>query len=103
MVAMTDRAGALLERAQTERELPHPQRLELKPERDAVAIGLSEPTPDDEVLYHGNTEVLYISPEAADALAGYTLTTQDTPEGPALALEPPEPDAASDDDGVPIG
>jgi hypothetical protein len=75
MVAMTERAGALLERIQAKQSLPHPQRLELRPEDDAITIGMTDPTPSDELLYHGGTLVLYVSPPAADVLAGYTVTT----------------------------
>lgn len=75
MVAMTERAGALLERIQAKQSLPHPPRLELRPEDDAITIGMTDPTPSDELLYHGGTLVLYVSPPAADVLAGYTVTT----------------------------
>lgn len=75
MVAMTERAGALLERIQAKQSLSHPQRLELRPEDDAITIGMTDPTPSDELLYYGGTLVLYVSPPAADVLAGYTVTT----------------------------
>jgi hypothetical protein len=91
MVAITERAGALLERIQIEQSLPHALRIELvevEPEEGALAVGITDPAPDDEVLYYGETPVLYISAPAAEVLAGCTLATQDTPEGTALTVAP---------------
>jgi hypothetical protein len=102
MVTMTEPAGALLARIQTERALPHPLRVDLRVNGGAFTIGLTDPTPGDALLYHGGTLVLYVSPTAADALADCTLTTQTTPRGPALAVEVP-PAAAAAPAGEPSG
>jgi len=89
MVALTERAGALLEQIQTEQSLPRPLRIDLTPDNEAVAMGMSDPSPDDELLYHGETLVLYVSAPASEALAGCTLITEDTPQGTRLAVQPP--------------
>jgi hypothetical protein len=89
VVNLTERAGALLERIQSEESLPHPLRIELAREDGQFAMGMTEPAPDDEVLYHEDTPVLYISAPAAAALADCTLTTQETAQGTTLAVLPP--------------
>ncbi len=86
MVAMTERAGELLARFQTEQALPHAPRIDFAPEGGELTMGMSDPCADDEQLYHGENVVLYISAPAAEALAGCTVTTQETPQGIALAL-----------------
>jgi Fe-S cluster assembly iron-binding protein IscA len=86
MVALTERAGELLERFQTEQALPHALRIDFTSEGGELTMGMSEPRADDEQLYHGENIVLYISAPAAEALAGCTVTTQETPQGIALAL-----------------
>jgi hypothetical protein len=88
MVALTDQAAALLQEAQEAQALPNPLRIEIA--RDQLTVGASEPAPDDEVLYRGDTPVLRVSAEAAEALTGYTLATQETPQGVGLTLIPPE-------------
>jgi hypothetical protein len=47
---------------------------------------MTEPGIDDEVLYHGDTPVLYISAPAHEMLEDYMLTTRETGEGIALAV-----------------
>lgn len=89
IVALTERAGELLERFQTEQALPHALRIDLAAEGDGLTMGMSEPCADDEQLYHGQNVVLYVSAPAAEALASCTVTTQETPQGIALALAPP--------------
>jgi hypothetical protein len=84
MVTMTERAGALLEQIQQEQGLHEPPRIER--DADHLALTVSAPSPDDEVLYHGETPVLRIAPEAVAFLAGCTITTQETPEGTQLAI-----------------
>lgn len=88
MIALTDSAGTLLERIENEQSLPHALRLDLTPTGADFAVGLTEPATDDEVLYFGEAPVLYISAAAAEALGDCTLTTQETPEGPSLAVAP---------------
>lgn len=87
MIALTNTAGALLERMQTEQSLPHALRLDLEPGSDDFTVGLTEPAADDEVLYHAATPVLYISAPAAEALGDCTLGTQETAEGITLSVE----------------
>jgi len=89
MVALTERAGELLERFQAEQALPHALRIDFAPDGGELTMGMSDPCTDDEQLYHGDNVVLYVSAPAAEALAGCTVTTQETPEGIALAVAPP--------------
>ena len=86
MVALTERAGELLERFQIEQSLPHALRIDFTSEAGELSMGMTGPCADDEQLYHGETVVLYVSAPAAQALAGCTVTTQQTPQGTALAV-----------------
>jgi Fe-S cluster assembly iron-binding protein IscA len=86
MVALTERAGELLERLQTEQALPHAPRIDFAPGGGDLTMGMTDPCADDEQLYHGENVVLYISAPAAEALTGCTVTTQETPQGIALAV-----------------
>ena len=84
MVVMTDGAGALLRQMQTQKELPNTLRLVV--EQGELVVGTTAPAADDEVLYHGGAPVLRLSSDAAAVLDGCTVTTEDTPDGPALAI-----------------
>ena len=87
-VALTERAGELLERFQSERALPHALRIDFTPEEGELSMGMTDPCADDERLYHGENVVLYVSAPAAEALADCTVTTRQTPQGIALAVAP---------------
>lgn len=86
MVTITDTAGSLLQQVQADQE----GRL-LRVETDAagLVIGTSAPRTDDQVLFHDGQPVLRLSPEAATALAGCTIDTQETAEGAQLTIVPP--------------
>ncbi len=86
MIILTNSAGALLERVQTEQALPHALRLELEAGSDDFSMGLTDPAPDDAVLYHEETPVLYVSAPAAEALGDCTVSTQETPQGTTLTV-----------------
>lgn len=84
MVAITEPAGALLQRLQIEAALPNPLRIVTAD--DGFVVGVTPPAADDEVLYYEGTPVLRIAADASAALAGCTIATQDTPEGPVLTI-----------------
>jgi hypothetical protein len=84
MVSLTERAGALLEQIQEDQGLTEPPRIVR--EADHLSLTVTPPEPGDDVLYHGETPVLRVAPEAAATLAGCTITTQDTPDGTQLAI-----------------
>ncbi|HTE87044.1 MAG TPA: hypothetical protein VK821_20215 [Dehalococcoidia bacterium] len=86
MVAITERAAALLEQIQTQRALPRAPRIDIAPGDDNFARVMTDPAADDEVLYHGERPVLFISAPAAEMLEDCMLTTQETPEGLALTV-----------------
>lgn len=91
MVTLSDRAGALLQRIQQEQSLPEPPRLVYEAEQFAITVSPSEP--EDEVLYHGDEPVLRVAPEAVDALAGCTITAEETVDGPRFTIvreQPPD-------------
>ena len=88
MVALTERAGALLQRMQTAQLLPATLRMVVS--EGELVVGTSAATPNDEVLFYDGVPVLRLSAEAAAALAGCTVTTRDTDTGPSLAIVVPE-------------
>ncbi len=87
MVAMTETAGELLQQVQTTQGFSSTLRMET--DASGLIIGVSEPQPDDEVLFHDGQPVLRLSADAAAALAGCTITTEESPEGTQLAILPP--------------
>jgi hypothetical protein len=93
MVMLTDSAGALLH--QMQREQHFPATLRVVAVEDGFVVDASAPAPDDEVLFHEGTPVLRLSAEVARALAGCTLTTQDSGEGPTLVILGPDAPAPS--------
>lgn len=88
MLGLTKGAGALLERMQSEQALPQAPRIQLTPRGRQFTVGFTKPAADDEVVCFGGTPVLYISAPAAEALGDCALTTQETPQGTTLTIEP---------------
>jgi len=84
MVTMTDRAAEVLQRLQMEQGLADPPRLVR--EQDSIALTTTPPEPEDHVLYRGDTPVLRMSSEVEMALAGSTITTEETSTGTRLAI-----------------
>ncbi len=84
MVTITERAGALLQQVQQEQGLTEPPRLVR--EQEQLALTVSPPDPRDDILYHDGQPVLRVAPEAAAALSGCTITTQESDQGAQLAI-----------------
>jgi hypothetical protein len=85
-MVITEHAAALLAQVQNQRALPHAPKIEVEPGKDNFTMVMTEPGVDDEVLYHGETPVLYISAPAAKLLEDCLLTTRDTGQGIALTV-----------------
>jgi hypothetical protein len=88
MVTLTERAGELLQRIQADEPQPHTLRFDAR--QDELVLEPSAPALDDEVLYHDDIAVLRVSAQVAPVFDGCTLDAQDTPQGVALAIIPPE-------------
>jgi len=86
MVTLTERAGAVLQQMRAEQGLSEP--LRIISQGGQLTLTAAPPDPEDEILYHDETPVLSVPPEAANALAGSTITTEDTPNGTRLAIVP---------------
>jgi hypothetical protein len=84
MVTMTDRAAEILQRLQVEQGLPNPPRL--VNEQGNIALTSTPPEPDDSVVYRDEVPVLCMTPDVESALAGSTITTEETPSGTRLAI-----------------
>ncbi len=86
MVMISDTAGTLLQQVQAGQE---GRVLRVEIDAAGLVIGTSAPETNDQVLFHDGRPVLRLSPEAAAALAGCTIDTQETAEGSQLTIVPP--------------
>ena len=84
MVALTEGAGALLRRIQSEQTSANTLRMTLDAEE--LVVTATAAAPDDEILYHGDMAVLRLSRDAALALYGCTLAARITAGGEELAV-----------------
>jgi hypothetical protein len=97
MVTLTERAGVLLHELQEAEGLTEPPRI--VPQAGQLTLSRSPAEPQDEILYHEETPVLRLAPEAAAALVGCTITTRETPDGVQLAVVSGQsPNGRVDDD-----
>jgi len=87
VVTITEDAADLLARIQTARE--NASTLRVIVEQGDFVIGSTDPAQDDEVCFREGEPVLRLTAEAAKALTGFTVATEETPEGPTLAIVPP--------------
>jgi len=92
MVTIPEGAAELLARIQTGRD--DAATLRVIVEQGDFVIGSTDPAQDDEVCFHEGAPVLRLTAEAAKALSGFTVATEETPEGPTLAIVPPAEAAA---------
>jgi hypothetical protein len=93
MVTVTEGAAEFLTRIQTGQAVDSTQRVIV--EEGEFVIGSTQPAQDDEVCFHQGAPVLRLTAEAAEALKGFTVDTEETPEGPTLAIVPPLEDATA--------
>lgn len=90
MTRMTEAAGELLQQVQAQQHGGNVLRVEAGP--DGLIIGASAPGQHDEVLFHRGEPVLRLSPDAASLLAGCTIATEDSADGPQLTILAPAED-----------
>jgi hypothetical protein len=88
MVTITDAAAQLLTHIQT--GLDASAMLRVVVEDGEFVLGASAGADNDEIYFHDGEPLLRLTAEAAQALDGFTFSTEDTPEGPTLAILTPE-------------
>jgi hypothetical protein len=86
VVTITEGAVQLLSQIQT--SLDPNSMLRVVLENGELVIGRSDAVPGDEIYFHAGAPILRLTSDAAKALAGWTVATEETTEGTVLAILP---------------
>jgi len=62
-----------------------------------VGIASGEPKEDDQIIERDGEKLLHIAAPVSEALSGSKLDLVETPEGPAIGLQTPDPGIFTDD------
>lgn len=90
MLNVTDKAAATLKDTLDANSTEEAQVLRLSPSADGFGLAMDEERDGDQVVTHADRKVLVVGEDVAQALAGATVDTVETPEGQRLVIQSPE-------------